>query len=140
MRIIVRTLANLVALIAMPAGAIATEPPRETVVSSLKQPIPNIAGKNLVASVVNYAPGAKSPPHRHPGSDLVFAHVLSGAIRSQVDNDPAKVYRAGESWFEHPGAHHKISENASDSEPARLLVIFVADSEGRSLIVPDPKQ
>jgi quercetin dioxygenase-like cupin family protein len=140
MRISARALAALIASTAMPANAASAEPPRETVVSSLKQPIPNIAGKNLVASVVNYGPGAKSPSHRHPDSDLVFAHVLSGAIRSQVSDDPAKVYQAGESWFELPGSHHKISENASASEPAQLLVIFVVDAASRSLMVPDPKQ
>lgn len=140
MNINARTLAALIASTAMPTSAASTEPPRETVVSSLKQPIPNIAGKNLVASVVRYGPGAKSPPHRHPDANLVFAHVLAGAIRSQVNDDPAKVYRAGEGWFEHPGAHHKISENASASEPAQLLVIFIVDAESRSLIVPDRKQ
>lgn len=122
--------------IAHPALA---EPPREKVVSSLKQPIPSLAGKALVATVIEYAPGAASPAHRHPGSNLIYAHVLSGAVRSQLNEEPPTIYRAGESWFELPGAHHKVSENASSAEPARLLVIFVADSDSRALIVPDPQ-
>ena len=38
-----------------------------------------------------------------------------------------KVYKAGESFFEPPGSKHLISENASATEPARLLAVFIAD-------------
>jgi quercetin dioxygenase-like cupin family protein len=62
--------------------------------------------------------------------------VVSGAIRSHVDDEPAKVYRAGEGFFELPGAHHKVSENASDTEPARLLAVFVVDPS-EMLTIPD---
>jgi quercetin dioxygenase-like cupin family protein len=139
MNIRVRALAALIASMAMPANAASVEPPRETVVSSLKQPIPNIAGKNLVASVIYYRPGAKSPPYTHPGADLIFAHVLAGEIRSQINDKPAKVYRAGDGWFEPHGSHHTVSENASSSEAAQLLVVFVVDAEARALIAPDSK-
>ncbi|UPK00965.1 cupin domain-containing protein [Bradyrhizobium sp. 170] len=140
MKMSARALAALIASASVPANAVAVEPPRETVISSLKQPIPSIAGKSLVASVVYYRPGAKSPPHRHPAAHLIFAQVLSGAIRSQVNDEPPKVYPAGASWFELPGAHHVISENASSSESAQLLVVFVVDADNRELIAPDPKQ
>jgi quercetin dioxygenase-like cupin family protein len=66
--------------------------------------------------------------------------VLSGAIRSQVDDAPAKVYGVGESFYEMPGAHHRISENASDREPASLLAVFVVDSNDKPLTTPDPTQ
>ncbi len=88
--------------------------------------LPNVPGKTLTAVVVNYAPGGKSASHHHAGS--VFAYVLSGAIRSENSaTGPAKVYKAGESFFEPPGSEHLISENASASEPASLLAVFVAD-------------
>ncbi|HVT51199.1 MAG TPA: cupin domain-containing protein [Dongiaceae bacterium] len=88
--------------------------------------LPNVPGKSLTAIVVNYAPGGKSQAHHHAGS--VYAYVLSGAIRSQNSaTGPAKVYHAGESFFEPPGSEHLISENASATEPASLLAIFVAD-------------
>ena len=99
--------------------------------------IPNTEGKSMVALVVTYAPGGKSPAHHHAGSAFVYAHVLSGAIRSQVDDEPAKVYQVGEGFHEVPGAHHRISENASDREPASLLAVFVVDSEDRPLTTPD---
>jgi quercetin dioxygenase-like cupin family protein len=97
--------------------------------------LPNVPGKTLTAVVVNYAPGGKSVRHHHAGS--VFAFVLSGAIRSETSGTgPARVYKAGESFFEPPGSHHLVSENASATEPASLLAIFVAD-DGAVLTIPD---
>src|SRR4051812_11652585 len=101
--------------------------------------LPNIEGKRMVAVVVTYPPGGKSPAHRHAPSAFIYAHVLSGAIRSQVGDEPAKVYRAGEGFYELPGSHHGISENASDREPASLLAVFVVDSKDRPLTTPDKK-
>jgi len=99
--------------------------------------IPNTKGKSMVAVVVTYPPGAKSPAHHHARSAFIYAHVLSGAIRSQVGDEPAKVYQAGEAFYELPGSHHGISENASDKEPASLLAVFVVDSKDRPLTTPD---
>jgi quercetin dioxygenase-like cupin family protein len=99
--------------------------------------IPNTQGKSMVAVVVTYPPGAKSPAHHHARSAFIYAHVLSGAIRSQVGDGPAKVYKAGEGFYELPGSHHGISENASDREPASLLAVFVVDSKDRPLTTPD---
>jgi quercetin dioxygenase-like cupin family protein len=65
--------------------------------------------------------------------------VLSGAIRSKVNDEPAKVYRAGQGFYELPGSHHRISENASDKEPASLLAVFVVDSKDRPLTITDQK-
>jgi quercetin dioxygenase-like cupin family protein len=88
--------------------------------------LPNVPGKTITGVLVKYAPGAKSPSHAHAGS--VYAYVLSGQIRSENSaTGPARVYQAGEGFFEPPGSTHTISENASDTEPASLLAIFVAD-------------
>src|ERR1700722_512259 len=95
--------------------------------------LPNVEGKRMVSVVVSYPPGAKSPAHRHAASAFIYAYVLSGAIRSQVDDDPAKVYHAGEGFYETPGAHHRISENASDKEPASMLAVFIVDSRDDAL-------
>ena len=90
------------------------------------QKLPNVPGKTLTGVLVQYSPGAKSPSHAHAGS--VYAYVLSGKIRSENSvTGPARVYSAGEGFFEPPGSTHTISENASDSQPASLLAIFVAD-------------
>lgn len=101
--------------------------------------LPNAEGKSMIAVVVTYPPGAKSPSHHHAPSAFIYAYVLSGAIRSQVGDEPAKVYRAGEGFYELPGSHHRISENASDRDPASLLAVFVVDSKDNPLTTPDPK-
>jgi len=99
----------------------------------------NTEGKSMATVVVSYPPGGKSPAHHHARSAFVYAYVLSGAIRSQVDDGPAKVYRVGEGFYEVPGSHHRISENASNTEPASLLAVFVVDSKDRPLTTPDQK-
>jgi quercetin dioxygenase-like cupin family protein len=101
--------------------------------------IPNAEGKSMVAVVATYPPGAKSAAHHHAKSAFIYAYVLSGAILSQVDDGPAKVYQVGESFTEVPGSHHRISENASDKDPASLLAIFVVDSKDKPLTIPDQK-
>jgi quercetin dioxygenase-like cupin family protein len=92
--------------------------------------LPNVPGKTFTAIVVEYGPGGSSPAHRHAGS--VFAYVLSGRIRSENSaTGPMRVYRAGEAFFEPPGSTHLISANASDTEPASLLAVFVADDHAQ---------
>jgi quercetin dioxygenase-like cupin family protein len=99
--------------------------------------LPNVEAKRIVAVMVSYPPGGKSLAHRHAASAFIYAYVLSGAIRSQVGNDLTKVYHAGEGFYEMPGSHHRISENASDKEPASLLAVFVVDSKDDPLTTPD---
>jgi quercetin dioxygenase-like cupin family protein len=111
-------------------------PPRESVVPQFKHELPNVPGKSLTAVVVEYAPGGKSVSHRHAKSAFIYAYVLAGEVRSQVDETPPKVYRAGESFFELPGQHHRMSENASSTQPAKLLAVFVSDT-GEKLTTPD---
>ena len=112
-------------------------PLRETVTVVADKPIPNLPGKRLVSQIVDYPPGASSVPHRHARSAFIYAYVLSGAIRSQVDDEPVRVYRPGETWFERPGAYHRVSENASATEPARLLAVLVVDVADEPLVIPD---
>lgn len=144
MRIVKRTSAVCALLAAMapaPAAGSTQEPEQqpEQVTTVFEQALPNVAGKSLVALVVRYAPGGKSPSHRHPESAFIYAHVLSGAIRSQVGDEPARVYRVGEGFHELPGSHHRVSENASDREPASLLAVFVVDTDETPLTTPDPE-
>jgi len=126
----------LAAVMASPMSAMA-DGKRETIAPAFANPIPNIPGKSLIAAVVTYPPGGTSPSHTHAKSAFITAYVLSGAIRSQVDDGEAKVYKVGESWSEAPGAHHTVSENASKTEPASLLAIFVVDSSEKELTTFD---
>lgn len=89
--------------------------------------LPNVPGKSITTVVVDFPPGAFSPRHRHPGS--VTAFMLKGRVRSQLDGGPVETFDAGQSWFEPPGTIHDFAENASTTEPASLLAIFVADDD-----------
>ncbi len=100
-------------------------------------PISNIPGKSLIAVEVDYPAGGKSAPHHHAGSAFIMAYVISGAIRTQVAGQPVHVYHAGQTWYENPGAHHLISENASKTKPAKLLAVFVVDTKHGPLTTPD---
>jgi quercetin dioxygenase-like cupin family protein len=89
--------------------------------------LPNLPGQKMTGVLVEYGPGGSTPPHHHTTQGAVVAYVLEGAIRSQVNGGPVTIYQAGESWLEPPGAAHSVSANASTSEPARLLAVFVAE-------------
>ena len=97
----------------------------------------NVAGKSLETVTVIYPPGAKSEAHHHAKSAFIMAYVISGVIRSQLEGEPARVYHAGETWSEAPGAHHTVSENASATEPAELLAVFLVDTGDGPLTTDD---
>ena len=94
----------------------------------LAHPLPDMQGKSMKVVTVSYAPGAASGPHRH-GQAFVYAYVLSGHVRTQVEGEAEKVVGPGEGWFEPPGARHIVSANASKTEPAKFLVVFIADDK-----------
>ncbi|WP_424683137.1 cupin domain-containing protein [Frateuria sp. YIM B11624] len=119
------------------AGSACAHAPDGTVRPNFSHALPNVPGKSLVAVEVDYPPGGASAPHHHARSAFIYAYVLSGEIQSQVDDGPARVYRAGESFYELPGAHHRISRNASRTMPARLLAVFVVDTGDQPLTTPD---
>jgi quercetin dioxygenase-like cupin family protein len=97
----------------------------------------DVAGKSMETVTVSYPPGAKSAAHHHAKSAFIMAYVISGAIRSQLEGEPARVYHAGETWSEAPGAHHTVSENASATEPAELLAVFLVDTGDGPLTMDD---
>lgn len=73
---------------------------------------------------MTYPPGTGSPAHLHANG--VMAFVVSGSIASRVGDAPERTYRAGDAWWEPPGAVHRVSRNASGTEPALLLAIYIA--------------
>ncbi len=136
----------LVVLAAAAAVLIVPKPGRthgvsvgESVTVAADEPIPNLSGKRLVSHIVDYAPGGTSAAHRHASSAFIYAYVLLGEIRTQVDDQPARVYKAGEAWFENPGAYHRVSANASETAPARLLAVLIVDAADEQLVNPDPR-
>ncbi len=70
-----------------------------------------------------YPPGYSQEEHEHP-ADL-FAYVLSGRVKSKLKGEKAKTFETGEMWWEPKGSIHQTFENLSETEPARLLVIYL---------------
>jgi len=114
---------------------ISTEKAKVTLV--FDRALPTVPDKSMKGVLVEYPPGGSNPAHTHPASVFIYATVLEGAIRSKVNDDPEKVYRAGESWAEVPGDHHVVSANASDTQFARLLAVFVVNTDEKNLVRPD---
>jgi len=98
--------------------------------------LPNVPGKSIKSVLVEYGPGGSSPAHTHPKSAFIYATVLEGAIRSSVNNGPVVTYHTGQSFSEMPGDVHSVSENASKTEPAKLLAVFVVDTDEKQLTTP----
>ena len=92
--------------------------------------LPNVPGKRVTIVRVFYGPGGFTRAHRHAGS--VTAYITRGEIRSQLAGGPVEKFAVGQSFFEPPGATHLVSANASNTEPAELIAVFVAD-EGAQL-------
>ena len=101
--------------------------------------LPNVPGKSIKGALVEYGPGGSSPAHTHPKSAFIYATVLEGAIRSSVNDGPAVTYHAGQNFSEMPGDRHSVSENASKTEPAKLLAVFVVDTDEKELTTPYKK-
>jgi quercetin dioxygenase-like cupin family protein len=92
--------------------------------------LPNVPGKRVTIVRVSYGPGGFTRPHRHAGS--VTAYITKGEIRSQLGGGPPETFKVGQSFFEPPGSTHLVSANASNTETAELIAVFVAD-EGAQL-------
>lgn len=125
----VRVLAGAVLSCTFAASTWAESPPEkaaaEVVQELMRKELTNAPGMNLQMVTVEYPPGGASPPHRHHAQ--VFVYVLSGSLRMQVKGSPAVMLRAGQTFYEGIDDEHTVSENASRSEPAKILVFMVKD-------------
>jgi len=101
--------------------------------------IPDVPGKSIRGVLVEYGPGGYSPAHTHAKSAIIYATVLEGAVKSQINGGPVRTFKAGESFTELPGDHHNVSANASDTERSKLLAVFVVNIDEKVLTIPDPR-
>jgi quercetin dioxygenase-like cupin family protein len=109
-------------LSAAPGEAVA---PDAVVAQLIARDLIGMPGKEVMMETVEYAPGGKSPPHRHHSQ--VFVYVLEGSVRMQVQGSPAETLGPGGTFYESPDDVHIVSENASQTKPAKLLVVMVKD-------------
>jgi quercetin dioxygenase-like cupin family protein len=115
---------------------VAQQPMPPTKVTPLmKQAIPEYPGHEVTMITLDIPPGGGSGPHRHPGHHT-FGYVLDGAYKIKVEDGPERVLRKGESFYEAPGQLHAVSQNASTTEPAKVLVLQLVES-GKPATVPE---
>jgi quercetin dioxygenase-like cupin family protein len=108
----------------------ATPRPAAVVTVLQSEALSDMPGKRITTLLVHYAPRGMTPRHVHGGA--VTAYILSGHVRSQLNDGPIGVYGPGEMFYEPIGTVHTVSENASADEPAELLATIVHD-EGAAL-------
>jgi quercetin dioxygenase-like cupin family protein len=124
----------VIAAVGVRSAIAADQGPKVTVVYD--HALPNVPGKSLKGILVEYGPGVATPGHLHPKSAFIYATVLEGAIRTSVNDGPVVTYRAGQNFSEFPGDRHTLDENASKTEPAKLLAVFVVDTDEKELLTP----
>ena len=136
-RFVYALVCTLIAAVGVDSGIAADKQPKAALV--YEHALPNVPGKSIKAVLVEYGPGDASSAHTHPKSAFIYATVLEGAIRTSVNDGPVVIYRAGQNFSELPGDRHSVDENASKTEPAKLLAVFVVDTDEKELLTPYEK-
>lgn len=96
--------------------------PHADVKELIAKPLADQPGKEAVMLEVSYPPGAQDMVHRHDAHALLY--VLEGTIQMQLKGGPLVTLKAGETFYEGPKDIHVIGRNASDSAPARFVVVL----------------
>jgi len=119
-------LAALLMFAAIPAGA-------ADVKELFAIGLADYAGKEGRVIEVSYPPGAQDVVHRHDAH--AFVYVLEGQIIMQLKGQPAVTLKAGQTFYEGPTDVHLVGRNASDTEPARFVVVLLKD-KGSPILTP----
>jgi quercetin dioxygenase-like cupin family protein len=127
-----------IAIIAASASipAAAQQPtPATKVTTLLKQALADYPGHEVIMLTLDIPPGGGSAAHRHPGHH-VFGYVLEGNYKIKVGDGAETVLSKGQTFYEAPGQLHAVSANSSQTEPAKVLAVLVAES-GKPITVPE---
>jgi len=82
---------------------------------------------------VSYPPGAQDMVHRHDAH--AFVYVLEGQIIMQLKGQPEVTLKAGQTFYEGPADVHVVGRNASNTEPARFVVVLLK-AKGAPILTP----
>ena len=83
--------------------------------------------------IVEYPPGGADPVHRHNAN--AFVYVLEGSVIMQVKGSEPVTLRPGQTFYEGPDDIHVVGRNASNTEPAKFLVVFIKN-KGAPILTP----
>jgi quercetin dioxygenase-like cupin family protein len=98
----------------------------------LTQALADVEGKEVSMLTVTYPPGGASSAHRHNAD--VFVYVIEGAVVMQVDGSDPATLTAGQTFHETPSDVHRVSRNASDTKPAKILAILIKDQSAPATV------
>jgi len=93
-------------------------------------------GKAASATVseVTFEPGQEDLSHRHAGP--VFGYVLEGEYEHAINDEPARTYKAGETFYEPSGSLHRVARNPSAKSKTRLLAVILHPREAKEVTIP----
>ena len=128
----VLTAAGTSNMIGLVSGASAQTPPAGTI-PLLTQALPDLPGREVRITLLDRGPGNTSPPHRHPGHHT-FGYVVEGTYELGINGGPVRTLKAGDTFYEPPGALHSMSRNPSADKPMKIVVFMVADQSKPSTI------
>jgi quercetin dioxygenase-like cupin family protein len=116
-------------------GTVAAQAPATKVTQLMKQTLGDVPSREAMMIILDIPPAGGSPVHRHPGAHI-FGYVLEGAYKTKIDGGPETILTKGQTFYEAPGQLHAVSSNASNTEPAKVLVVAVNEI-GKPLTVPE---
>jgi quercetin dioxygenase-like cupin family protein len=87
---------------------------------------------------VTYEPGQEGEAHRHPGP--AFGSVLEGEYEWAIDDQPAKILKAGDTFYEPAGCLHRVSRNPATQGETPLLAWVIHPRDAKDLVIPEPKK
>lgn len=126
----------MLVLLVLTAGTLAAQQPtapQATVTPLMTKDLADVPGKELLMLTVEYPPGSSDPVHRHNAHGLIY--VLEGSIVMQVKGGKEVTLKPGDTFYEGPNDIHVVGRNASSTQPARFLVVFLKD-KGAPILVP----
>ncbi len=139
----IRTLLTLAAAIGVGAGGMTAihhhtdgEAVKVLSVTDIKE---KLDGQDAKATVVEVTiePGKSGEPHRHPGPGFVY--VLEGEYELGIDDQPTKVFKAGETFYEPTGGLHRVSRNPAAKGNTRLIAVVLHPRDAKKVAIPEPK-
>lgn len=141
-----RTLLTLVAGISVGTACMAAaehdahgESPAKAIAA--QDVVEKLDGKQAKVTFVEvmYEAGEAGKPHRHPGP--VFGYVLEGEFEWAIDDQPAKLFKAGETFYEPSGCLHRVSRSPAGAKgKTRILAVIVHPRDAREIVIPEPEK
>jgi quercetin dioxygenase-like cupin family protein len=116
------------------SGSAQAQTPAAATIPLLTQPLADLPGREVRITLLDRGPGNSSPPHHHHPGHHTFGYVVEGTYEFGVNGQPPRTLKAGDTFYEPPGAIHSVSRNPSPDKPLKIVVFMVADQKNPSTV------